>query len=98
MKLFLRKAWRDVKSKKLRSIPIIIIITIGSIITILYSALYFNWIEVENSSWIDHRYHHLLITTERMDITNLTLIVNQVKEELNIGFEFEFRDFHELQV
>ncbi|MFX0206285.1 MAG: ABC transporter permease [Candidatus Hodarchaeota archaeon] len=96
--IFFRKAWRDVRNKKLRSIPIIIIISIGSIITILYSSLYFNWVEVENSSWIDYRYHHLLITTERMDKTNLTLIVNQVKEELNIDFEFEFRDFYELQV
>lgn len=98
MKLFFRKAWRDVKRKKLRSIPIIIVITIGGIITILYSALYFNWVEVENASWINHRYHHLLITTKRMDKTNLTLIVNQVERELNIDFDFEFRDFHELQV
>ena len=98
MKLFFRKAWRDVKSKKLRSIPIIIVITIGGVITILYSALYFNWVEVENTSWIDHRYHHLLITTKRMDKSNLTLLVNQVKEDLNIDFVFEFRDFHEVQV
>lgn len=98
MKLLFRKAWRDVKSKKLRSIPIIIVLTIGSIITILYSSLYFNWVEVENTSWIDHRYHHLLITTKRMDKSNLTLQVNQVKEDLNIDFVFEFRDFHELQV
>ncbi|UCG00302.1 MAG: ABC transporter permease [Candidatus Heimdallarchaeota archaeon] len=98
MKLFIRKAWRDIKSKKLRSIPIIIVITIGSIITIFYSALYFNWLEVENASWIGYRYHHLLITTEQMDKSNLTLLVNQVKEDLNIDFEFELRDFHELQV
>ncbi|MFX1283959.1 MAG: FtsX-like permease family protein [Promethearchaeota archaeon] len=98
MNIFLRKAWRDVKSKKLRSIPIIIVITIGSMITILYSALYFNWLEIENTSWIGHRYHHLLITTERMDKSNLTLLVNQVKEELNIDLEYELRDFYELQV
>jgi putative ABC transport system permease protein len=98
MKIFLRKAWRDVKNKKLRSMPIIIVITIGSTITILYSALYFNWLEVENTSWIDHRYHHLLITTKPMDKSNLTLLVEQVKEELNIEFDFELRDFHELPV
>jgi putative ABC transport system permease protein len=98
MKLFFRKAWRDIKNKKLRSIPIIIVITIGGIITILYSALYFNWVEVESTSWIDYRYHHLLITTERMDQSNLTLLINQVKQDLNVDFEFEFRDFHELQV
>jgi len=33
-----------------------------------------------------------------MDKSNLTLLVNQVKEELDIDFEFEFRDFRELQV
>ncbi|MFX0184262.1 MAG: ABC transporter permease [Candidatus Hodarchaeota archaeon] len=98
MKLFFRKAWRDVKRKKLRSIPIIIVVTIGSIITILYSSLYFHWVEVENTSWIDHRYHHLLVTTKQMDKSNLSIIINQVKEELNVDFEFEFRDFHELQV
>ncbi len=96
MRIFFRKAWRDVKNKKLRSIPIIIVITIGSTITILYSALYFNWLEIENSSWIDHRYHHLLITTKQMDKSNLTLLVEQVKEDLNIDLEFELRDFHEL--
>ncbi|MFX0053207.1 MAG: ABC transporter permease [Candidatus Hermodarchaeota archaeon] len=96
--MFFRKAWRDVKSKKLRSIPIILVITIGSIITILYSSLYFNWLEVENTSWIDHRYHHLLITTKQMPRSNLTLLINQVKDELNIDFEFEIRDFNELQV
>ncbi|UCE14439.1 MAG: FtsX-like permease family protein, partial [Candidatus Heimdallarchaeota archaeon] len=98
MKLFIRKAWRDIKSKKLRSIPIILVITIGGIVTILYSALYFNWLEVENTSWVGYRYHHLLVTTEQMDKSNLTLLITQVKVELNIDFEFEFRDFHELQV
>lgn len=98
MKLFFRKALRDVRKKKLRSIPIILVITIGCIITILYSSLYFNWLEIENTSWINHRHHHLLITTTRMDQSNLTVLVNEVKEEMNIDFDYELRDFSELQV
>ena len=98
MKLFFRKALRDVRKKKLRSIPIILVITIGCIITILYSSLYFNWLEIENTSWINHRHHHLLITTKRMDQSNLTVLVNEVKEEMNIDFDYELRDFSELQV
>ncbi|NHJ02704.1 MAG: ABC transporter permease [Candidatus Heimdallarchaeota archaeon] len=98
MIIFIRKAWRDVKSKKLRSIPIILVITIGCMITLIYSALYFNWLEIEESSWIDHKYHHLLITTKEMDKSNLTVIVNQIKDDLNVEIEFELREFHELQV
>jgi ABC-type antimicrobial peptide transport system permease subunit len=86
------------RRKKLQSIPIIIVITLGSIIVVLYSSLYFNWLEVEHSSWIDHRYHHLLITTKRMNESNLTKIINDVQGTLSIDFEYELRDFYELQV
>ena len=98
MRLFLRKAWRDLKSKKLRSIPIILVITIGGIIAVLYSSLYYNWVEVENASWIDHRYHHLLLTIKPMDKTNLTLLVEQVKTDLNIDLDYELRNNYEVQV
>ena len=96
--IFLRKAWRDVRRKKLLSIPIIIVITLGSIIVVLYSSLYFNWLEVEQTSWINHRYHHLLMTTNRMNKSNLIEVINDVQESLSIEFEYELRDFYELQV
>ena len=86
------------RRKKLQSIPIIIVITLGSLIVVLYSSLYLNWLEVEHASWIDHRYHHLLITTNRMNKSNLTEIINDVKQNLSIEFEYELRDFYELQV
>ncbi|MFX1515417.1 MAG: FtsX-like permease family protein, partial [Promethearchaeota archaeon] len=59
--------------------------------------LYLNWLEVEQISWTDHRYHHLLITTDRMNKSQLTEVINDVQENLSIEFEYELRDFYELQ-
>ncbi|MFX1283127.1 MAG: FtsX-like permease family protein [Promethearchaeota archaeon] len=98
MKLFFLKAWRDLKRKKIRSIPIFIVIIIGGIASIMYSNIYVTWFEATNASWGNQRYHHLLVTVTPMDAKNLTRIVNQVKINTNLDPDFEIRSFLEVKV
>ncbi|MFX0173885.1 MAG: ABC transporter permease, partial [Candidatus Hodarchaeota archaeon] len=98
MKLFFLKAWRDLKRKKIRSIPIIIVIIIGGIASIMYSTLYITWLEATTVSWGEHKYHHLLVTVNPMDSTNLTRLVNQVKTSSGLNPDFEVRSFLEVKV
>ena len=98
MKLFFLKAWRDLKRKKIRSIPIIIVIIIGGMASIMYSTIYLAWAEATSASWGDHRYHHLLVTVNPMDITNLTQLINQAKANSGSDPDFEVRSFLEAKV
>ncbi|MFX0126293.1 MAG: hypothetical protein ACFFAE_21915, partial [Candidatus Hodarchaeota archaeon] len=98
MKLFFLKAWRDLRRKKVRSIPIIIVIIIGGIASIMYSTLYITWLEATTVSWGNHKYHHLLVTVNPMDPTNLTKLVNQVKTNTGLNPDFEVRSFLEVKV
>jgi len=98
MKLFFLKAWRDLKRKKIRSIPILIVIIIGGIASIMYSTMYVTWLEATNVSWGDHKYHHLLVTVNPMDAANLTRLVNQAKTNSGLNPDFEVRSFLEVKV
>lgn len=98
MKLFFLKAWRDLKRKKIRSIPILIVIIIGGIASIMYSTMYVTWLEATNVSWGDHKYHHLLVTVNPMDEANLTRLVNQAKTNSGLNPDFEVRSFLEVKV
>lgn len=97
MKLFFLKAWRDLKRRKIRSIPIFIVIIIGGIASIMYSNIYLTWLEATNASWGDHNYHHLLVTVTPMDTTNLTHLVNQAKTKSGLDPDFEVRSFIEVK-
>jgi putative ABC transport system permease protein len=97
MKLFIKKAWRDLRRKKLRSVPIILIIFMGGVICNLYFSLYYNWLEVEGASWNDHRYHHLLVNVKPMARSNLTDLITRVKSNEKIIVDFEIRAFLDVQ-
>ncbi|MFX1336450.1 MAG: ABC transporter permease [Promethearchaeota archaeon] len=98
MKLFFLKAWRDLKRKKIRSIPIFIVIIIGGIASIMYSNIYLTWAEATNASWGNQNYHHLVVTVTPMDAENLTRLVNQVKAISELDPDFEIRSFIEVKV
>ena len=98
MKLFFRKAWRDLRRKKTRSIPIIIVIIIGGMASIMYSNLYFSLVEILDVSWEDHQYHHLLVTTKPTSISNLTSAASQAISQTQFDLNFEVRAFYEVQV
>ncbi|MHA2248501.1 MAG: ABC transporter permease [Candidatus Hodarchaeales archaeon] len=98
MKLFFLKAWRDLKRKKIRSVPILIVIVIGGIASIMYSNVYLTWVEAVNTSWGDHKYHHLLVTVDPMDAANLTRLINQAKTNSELNPDFEVRSFLEVKV
>jgi putative ABC transport system permease protein len=98
MKLFFLKAWRDLKRKKIRSIPIFIVIIIGGIASIMYSNIYLTWYEATNASWGNQNHHHLLVTVTPMDAENLSLLVNQAKINSGLDPDFEIRSFIEVKV
>lgn len=98
MRLFFTKAKRDLKKKKLRSIPIILIITIGGIVCILYSSLYLNWVSIEESSWDDLHYHDILLTVKPTNVSSLNTIINNVIEDTSIRVDYELRSFFEYNV
>lgn len=98
MKLFFLKTWRDLKRRKLRSIPIFIVIIIGGMAAIMYSNIYLTWAEATDASWGNLRYHHLLVTVTPADATDLTQHVNQAKINSGIDPDFEVRSFIEVKV
>ncbi|MFX0125409.1 MAG: ABC transporter permease [Candidatus Hodarchaeota archaeon] len=98
MKLFFLKAWRDLKRKKIRSIPILIVIIIGGIASIMYSNIYLTWFEATNASWGNQNYHHLLVTVTPMNAENLSQLVNQAKTNSGLDPDFEVRSFLEVKV
>ncbi|MFX1508420.1 MAG: ABC transporter permease, partial [Promethearchaeota archaeon] len=97
MKLFFLKAWRDLKRKKIRSIPIFIVIIIGGIASIMYSNIYLTWYEATNASWGNQNYHHLLVTVTPMDATNLSRLVNEAKSNSGVDPDYEVRSFIEVK-
>ncbi|MFX1515737.1 MAG: hypothetical protein ACFFC6_05465, partial [Promethearchaeota archaeon] len=98
MKLFFLKAWRDLKRKKIRSVPIFLVIIVGGIASIMYSNVYLTWLEATNVSWEDYNYHHLLVTVNPMDAANLTRLVEQTKTISGLDPDFEVRSFLEVKV
>ncbi len=98
MKLFFLKAWRDLKRRKIRSIPIFIVIIIGGMAAIMYSNVYLTWAEATNASWGNLRYHHLLVTVTPTDVTDLTQLVHQAMMNSGIDPDFEVRSFIEVKV
>ncbi|UCG03445.1 MAG: ABC transporter permease [Candidatus Heimdallarchaeota archaeon] len=98
MKLFFLKAWRDLKRKKIRSIPIFIVIIIGGIASIMYSNIYLTWYEATNASWGNQNYHHLLVTVTPMDAGKLSQLVNEAKTNSGLDPDFEVRSFVEVKV
>ncbi|MFX0066667.1 MAG: hypothetical protein ACFFC7_31390, partial [Candidatus Hermodarchaeota archaeon] len=98
MRLQILKGWRDLKRNKIRSIPIIIVIILGGMVVGMYADFYIAWAEVERTSWLDHRYHHLLLTVNPMTEANLTKLVNQAKENTGLDPYFEIRTFIEADV
>ncbi|MFW9993797.1 MAG: ABC transporter permease [Candidatus Odinarchaeota archaeon] len=98
MKLFLIKAWRDLKNKKIRSIPIILVVIIGGIASIMYANVYISWIETKQETWQENRYHHLKVTFDPMDLSNITRIVDQAKTRTGLDPYFEIRTFIEVEV
>ncbi|MFX1255875.1 MAG: ABC transporter permease, partial [Promethearchaeota archaeon] len=98
MRLQILKGFRDLKRKKIRSIPIIIVIILGGMVVGMYADFYIAWAEVERTSWVDHRYHHLLLTVNPMAEANLTKLVNQAKENTGLNPYFEIRTFIEADV
>ncbi|MFX0087583.1 MAG: ABC transporter permease, partial [Candidatus Hodarchaeota archaeon] len=98
MKLFFLKAWRDLRWKKTRSIPIIIVIIIGGMTSSMYSNLYFSLAEILDASWEKHHYHNLLVTTKPSEVRNLTTAVNEAISNTNFDLSFEVRAFYQVQV
>ncbi|UCE15068.1 MAG: FtsX-like permease family protein [Candidatus Heimdallarchaeota archaeon] len=98
MKLFFLKAWRDLKRRKIRSVPIFIVIIIGGMASIMYSNIYLTWVEATNASWEGHNYHHLLVTVTPMDAGNLTQLVNKAQINSSVYPDFEVRSFFEVKV
>ena len=93
MKLFFKKAWRDLKRKKIRSIPIIIVIIIGGFTSIMYGNMYIEWAEATKASWGDLKYHHLQVTVKPKDVENLTQSIIQAKLASKLDPDFEVRSF-----
>ena len=98
MKLFFLKAWRDLKRKKIRSIPIFIVIIVGGIASIMYSSIYLTWFEATNASWGNQKHHHLLVTVTPTDAKNLTQLINQARINSGVDPDFEVRSFLEVKV
>ena len=97
MNLFFLKSLRDIRKRKLRSLPILLIIIIGGVICILYSSLYLNWMEIEESSWNGLYYHHLLLTFKPSNSSYPESIINTTLSETGIEAQYELRSFLETQ-
>ena len=97
MKIFFLKAWRDLKRKKIRSIPVFIVIIIGGMAAIMYSNIFLTWAQATDASWGNLKHHHLLVTVNPTSATNLTEQVNQAKTNSNLNPTFEIRSFIEVK-
>ncbi|MFW9904815.1 MAG: FtsX-like permease family protein [Candidatus Thorarchaeota archaeon] len=98
MKLFFKKAWRDLKRKKIRSIPIIIVIIIGGFTSIMYGNMYIEWAEATQASWGDLKYHHLQVTVKPNSVENLTRSIIQAKDDSEIDPDYEIRSVLEAKL
>jgi putative ABC transport system permease protein len=60
--------------------------------------MYLAWFVATDASWENHKHHHLLVTVNPTEISNLTKIVNQIKANTGLTPEFEVRSFLEVKV
>ena len=98
MNLYLVKAIRDIKKKKSRSIPIIIIVMVSGIATIMYANITFSFDTYLHTMWEDNHYHHILLTTRPTAPDQLSKLVTDAIEQTGITPKYEIRSFYEGKV
>ena len=95
MNIYLLKAIREIKRKKTRSIPIIIIIMVSGIATIMYANIYFSFNNFLVNMWEGNHYHNLLLTTNPSSPDNLSKLVTETVKDTGITPKYEIRSFYE---
>ena len=91
MNIYLLKAIRDIRKKKARSFPIIIIIMVSGIATIMFANITFSFTNYLNIMWEGNHYHHVLITTQPSAPDELANLIKETEDKSGISPRYEIR-------